>query len=64
MQKESVNKVTKLYEILYFDFIIYEFRDFDDIMSIAHFADNFIHYSWVFSLINHEEKNFNYFSKI
>jgi hypothetical protein len=56
VQKKSSARVIKSYEMFYFDLIIYEFRDFDDIICIAHFTDEFTHYSWVFSLTDHKEK--------
>ncbi len=56
VQKASSAKVIKLYEMLHFDLIIYEMRDFDDTICIAHFTNKFTHYSWVFSLNDHREK--------
>ncbi len=45
VQKLSAARATKSYEMLHFDLIIYEFRGFDDIICIAHFTDEFTHYS-------------------
>jgi hypothetical protein len=56
MQKTSTAKITKSYEMLHFDLIIYEIRNFNDTICIAHFTNEFTHYSWVFSLTNHREK--------
>jgi hypothetical protein len=58
VQKLPAARTTKSYEMLYFDLIIYEFRRFDEIICIAHFIDEFTHYSWVFSLTDHKEKTF------
>jgi hypothetical protein len=56
MQKSSSARIIKFYEMLHFDLIIYEIRKFDEIIYIAHFTNEFIHCSWVFSLTNHREK--------
>jgi hypothetical protein len=56
VQKQSAARAIKLYEMLHFDLIIYEIRRFDEIICIAHFTDEFTHYSWVFSLNDHREK--------
>jgi hypothetical protein len=56
MQKQSSARAIKLYEMLHFDLIIYEIKKFDEIICIAHFIDEFTHYSWVFSFTNHREK--------
>jgi hypothetical protein len=56
VQKQSSARAIKFYEMLHFDLIIYEIRRFDEINCIAHFTDEFTHYSWVFSLTNHREK--------
>jgi hypothetical protein len=56
VQKQSSARTIKFYEMLHFDLIIYEIRDFDEIICIAHFTDEFTHYSWVFSLTNHRKK--------
>ncbi len=56
VQKTSTARITKSYEILHFDLIIYEIKEFDKTICIAHFTDEFTHYSWVFSLTNHREK--------
>jgi hypothetical protein len=56
VQKQLTARVIKFYEMLHFDLIIYEIKNFDEIICIAHFIDEFTHYSWVFSLMNHREK--------
>ncbi len=56
MQKASTARIIKSYEMLHFDLIIYEIKEFDEIICIAHFTDEFTHYSWIFSLMNHREK--------
>ncbi len=56
VQKQSSARTIKLYEMFHFDLIIYEIREFDEIICIAHFTNEFTHYSWVFSLNNHREK--------
>jgi hypothetical protein len=56
MQKQSLAKAIKLYEMLHFDLIIYEIKRFDEIICIAHFTNEFTHYSWIFSLNDHQEK--------
>ncbi len=56
VQKQSSARAIKLYEMLHFDLIIYEIKDFDDTICIAHFTNEFTHYSWVFSLNDHREK--------
>ncbi len=56
VQKQSSARTIKFYEMLHFDFIIYEIKRFDAIICIAHFIDEFTHYSWIFSLTNHREK--------
>jgi hypothetical protein len=56
VQKAATARITKSYEVLHFDLIIYEIRDFDDTICIAHFTNEFTHYSWVFSLNDHREK--------
>ncbi len=56
VQNLSSTRVIKLYEMLHFELIIYEFREFDDITYIVHFTDKFTHYSRVFSLTDHKEK--------
>ncbi len=45
VQKKSSARVIKLYEMLHLDFIIYEFRRFDEIICIVYFTDKFTHYS-------------------
>jgi hypothetical protein len=56
MQKQSSARAIKFYEMLYFDLIIYKIKRFDEIICIAHFTNEFTHYSWVFSLTNPREK--------
>ncbi len=56
VQKQPAARAIKLYEVLHFDLIIYGIRGFDEITCIAHFTDEFTHYSWVFSLNDHREK--------
>ncbi len=56
VQKQSSARTIKFYEMLHFDLIIYEIRRFDEIICIAHFTNEFTHYSWVFSLNDHQEK--------
>jgi hypothetical protein len=56
VQKQSSARTIKLYEMLHFDLIIYEIKEFDEIICIAHFTNELTHYSWVFSLTNHREK--------
>jgi hypothetical protein len=45
VQKQSSARAIKLYEVLHFDLIIYEMREFDETICIAHFTDEFTHYS-------------------
>ncbi len=45
VQKQSSTRVIKLYAMFHFDLIIYEFREFDEIICIAYFTDEFTHYS-------------------
>jgi hypothetical protein len=56
VQKTSTARITKSYEMLHFDLIIYEIKEFDDTICIAHFTKEFTYYSWVFSLTNHRKK--------
>jgi hypothetical protein len=56
MQKQWSTRTIKFYEMLHFDLIIYEIKEFDDTICIAHFTNEFTHYSWVFSLNDHREK--------
>jgi hypothetical protein len=56
VQKQSSARAIKLYEMFHFDLIIYEIKRFDEIICIAHFTNEFTHYSWIFSLTNHREK--------
>jgi hypothetical protein len=56
MQKTSSARITKSFEMLHFDLIIYEIKRFDDTSCIAHFTDKFTHYSWIISLTDHREK--------
>jgi hypothetical protein len=63
MQKQTSARIIKVYEMLHFDLIIYEIREFDKIICIAHFTDEFTHYSWIISLTNHREKTLMPFFK-
>jgi hypothetical protein len=56
VQKASSARITKSYEMLHFDLIIYNMRRFDETICIAHSTNEFTHYSWIFSLTNHREK--------
>ncbi len=56
VQKKSSARAIKSYEMLHFDLIIYEFREFDEIICIAHFIDEFTHYSWIFSWTDHKKR--------
>jgi hypothetical protein len=56
VQRQSSARAIKLYEMLHFDLIIYDIKRFDDTICIAYFTNEFTHYSWVFSLIDHREK--------
>ncbi len=57
MQKILAERVTKSYEILHFDIIIFKKKfDFDETFCIIHFIDEFTLFNWVFSLIDHQEK--------
>jgi hypothetical protein len=56
VQRQSSAKTIKFYEMLHFDLIIYEMRDFDSTICITHFTNKFTHYSWIFSLNDHREK--------
>jgi hypothetical protein len=56
VQKQSSTRIIKLYEMLYFDLIIYEIKNFDETICIAHFTNEFTHYSWIFSLNDHRKK--------
>jgi hypothetical protein len=63
VQKQSSARAIKLYEMLHFDLIIYEIKKFDEIICIAHFTNEFIHYSWVFSLNDHQKKTLMFIFK-
>jgi hypothetical protein len=56
VQKQPSARATKPYEVLHFDLTIYGIRGFDGTTCIAHFTDEFTHYSWVFPLNDHREK--------
>ncbi len=56
VQKQPSARATKPYEVLHFDLTIYGIREFDETTCIAHFTDEFTHYSWVFPLTDHREK--------
>jgi hypothetical protein len=55
IQKKSSTKTTKFFQILHFDLII-NIKTFDETTCIAHFIDELIFYTWVYSLINHKKK--------
>jgi hypothetical protein len=57
IQRTSSAKTIKSFQILHFDLIICN-KTFDDITCIAHFIDELIFFSWVYSLINHKKKTF------
>jgi hypothetical protein len=56
VQKAPSGRATKPFEVLHFDLTIYGIRGFDGTSCIAHFTDEFTHYSWVFPLNDHREK--------
>jgi hypothetical protein len=45
VQKQPSARATKPYEVLHFDLTIYGIREFDETTCIAHFTDEFTHYS-------------------
>jgi hypothetical protein len=55
IQRTSSTKTTKLFQILHFDLIICN-KAFDETTCIAHFIDELIFFSWVYSWINHKKK--------
>jgi hypothetical protein len=55
IQKKSSARATKFFQILHFDLIINN-KTFDETTCIAHFIDELIFYTWVYSLINHKKK--------
>jgi hypothetical protein len=55
IQRTSSAKTIKLFQILHFDLIICN-KTFDDTTCIAHFTDELIFFSWVYSLIDHKKK--------
>jgi hypothetical protein len=55
IQRTSSAKTIKSFQILHFDLIICN-KTFDDTTCIAHFTDELIFFSWVYSLINHKKK--------
>ncbi len=55
IQRKSLAKAIKIFQILHFDLIICN-KAFDETTCIAHFIDELIFYNWVFSLMNHKKK--------
>jgi hypothetical protein len=55
IQRTSSTRTIKSFQILHFDLIICN-KTFDDTTCIAHFTDELIFFSWVYSLINHKKK--------
>jgi hypothetical protein len=55
IQRTSSAKAIKSFQILHFDLIICN-KAFDDTTCIAHFIDELIFFSWVYSLINYKKK--------
>ncbi len=55
IQRTSSAKAIKFFQILHFDLIICN-KAFDDTTCIAHFIDELIFFSWVYSLIDHKKK--------
>jgi hypothetical protein len=55
IQRKSSVRAIKIFQILHFDLIICN-KTFDETTCIAHFIDELIFYSWVFSLMNHKKK--------
>jgi hypothetical protein len=55
IQRTSLAKAIKFFQILHFDLIICN-KTFDDITCIAHFIDELIFFSWMYSLIDHKKK--------
>jgi hypothetical protein len=55
IQRTSSTKAIKSFQILHFDLIICN-KAFDKTTCIAHFIDELICFSWIYSLINHKKK--------
>jgi hypothetical protein len=55
IQRTSLTKTIKIFQILHFDLIICN-KAFDEMTCITHFIDELIFYNLVFSLMNHKEK--------
>jgi hypothetical protein len=55
IQRTSSAKAIKCFSILHFDLIICN-TTFDETTCIAHFIDELIFFSWIYSLINHKKK--------
>ncbi len=55
IQRTSSAKAIKSFQILHFDLIICN-KTFDKTTCIAHFIDELIFFSWVYSLIDHKKK--------
>jgi hypothetical protein len=55
IQRTSSAKAIKFFQILHFDLIICN-KAFNETTCIAHFIDELIFFSWVYSLINHKKK--------
>jgi hypothetical protein len=55
IQRTSSTKAIKFFQILHFDLIICK-KTFDETTCIAHFIDELIFFSWMYSLINHKKK--------
>ncbi len=55
IQRTSSAKATKSFQVLHFDLIICN-KAFDDTTCIAHFIDELIFFSWIYSLIDHKKK--------
>ncbi len=55
IQRTSSARTTKFFEMLHFDLIINN-KTFDETTWIAHFIDELIFYTWIYSLIDHKKK--------
>jgi hypothetical protein len=55
IQRTSLTKAIKSFQILHFDLIICN-KTFDNTTRIAHFIDELIFFNWMYSLINHKKK--------
>ncbi len=55
IQRTSLTKAIKFFQILHFDLIICN-KTFDETTCIAHFIDKLIFFNWIYSLINHKKK--------